>query len=226
MAVSALYGLLLRTREARAFSAPERHEPALEPAREHRSTSTRFSTASASPAARWRTGQLVGYCETTTDGVEGDCKRGSKGMWYAARHGVTDLRGCEELCACCGACRYVSFSRKHDDCSWYRDCAMPLQLAYGGELYRTSRVQQLLGGFPRPTESGCRAIKARGLAPSLPARLAKLASLVHALQEPRLPGARNATRATDPVRRPELSAADLTFMRATAKELQEELPWS
>ena len=132
-------------------------------------------------------------------------------MWYAGSHHVTDLRGCEQLCSCCSACRYVSFSGKHDDCSWYADCALPLQLAFGGESYRTSRVQQA----SRPSAAGCRAIKARGLSPSLPRKLGRLAALVQRLQD------HSATRnASQPS---ELSEADLAFMRATAKEVQDEL---
>lgn len=83
----------------------------------------------------------TGYCDGTDDGPS-DCEKGEKGMWQLSGElqGVGD---CIARCASCARCNYISISHTHKDCSWFNQCSMAaggLGLAYGGETYRTMRV--------------------------------------------------------------------------------------
>ena len=82
----------------------------------------------------------VGYCAATTD--EGDCTRGSKGSWNSTRYGIADLAGCAARCAArCQRCKYVSFSRAHEDCSWFAECDLRrLRMRWAGFTYESTAV--------------------------------------------------------------------------------------
>ena len=82
----------------------------------------------------------MGYCAATTD--EGDCSRGSKGSWNSTRYGITDLAGCAARCATsCERCKYVSFSRAHEDCSWFAECDLhELRMRWAGFTYESTAV--------------------------------------------------------------------------------------
>ena len=60
-----------------------------------------------------------GYCAVTSQ--RGDlatsCDSGDKGLFYA-KHKTE----CFTSCAECDRCRFVSFSAKHEDCSWFYEC--------------------------------------------------------------------------------------------------------
>ena len=67
-----------------------------------------------------------GFCSVTGVGDAGNCdaEMGFSGSW-GWQDGVRTLAGCVRACwRYCRACRYVSFSHKINDCSWYRVCDM------------------------------------------------------------------------------------------------------
>ena len=49
---------------------------------------------------------------------EDDCENGTKGSWW-----TSDARGCVLRCAACTNCKFLSFSARANDCSWYAECA-------------------------------------------------------------------------------------------------------
>ena len=73
----------------------------------------------------WLRRASTGYCGAT-EPVLGDCIRGSSGsfgLWPS--HTQTwqlGVSACLEACSACPACKYVSISMIHADCSWYRAC--------------------------------------------------------------------------------------------------------
>ena len=80
----------------------------------------------------------TGYCSRTALG--GDCDKGSSGGWRASVANGT-LSGCRRLCLACAACNFVSFSLQANDCSWYRTCRLPLEMARPGEKYTAVLVR-------------------------------------------------------------------------------------
>jgi len=66
-----------------------------------------------------------GFCSVTgADAGDCDAEMGFSGSW-GWQDGVRTLAGCVRACwRYCRACRYVSFSTKISDCSWYRVCDM------------------------------------------------------------------------------------------------------
>ena len=102
---------------------------------------------------------LAGFCEPTDDG-ESDCVHGDRGAWRVdtsvdvARsaptptlqaQAVVDLWSCVERCRACSRCRFVSYSQRFKDCSWYYECdlkslrrALPHLNVSGG--FRTVRM--------------------------------------------------------------------------------------
>ena len=98
-----------------------------------------------------------GYCSATSDGSEGDCARGLIGTWR-----VGDLPQCIERCAQCAQCNFVSFAKRHRDCSWYAGCASKaLGKLFGGDAYETFRVKPARGRTRCP---GAHRTKATALA--------------------------------------------------------------
>ena len=82
----------------------------------------------------------IGYCAQTD--VGGDCGSGHLGAW----EGVPSLEACAEKCRGCARCRFVSFSRKFSDCSWYSACTrthseIPHQPPGAGNSYTTVEVK-------------------------------------------------------------------------------------
>ena len=57
-----------------------------------------------------------GVCRATDYG--GDCEHDDLGAWQLDG----PLGVCVGMCACCARCRFVSFSAKNKDCSWYASC--------------------------------------------------------------------------------------------------------
>ena len=80
-----------------------------------------------------------GYCGVTID-WEGDCALGEQGSWRAAANGIRSLRACAARCQRCSRCEFVSFSRKNDECGWFHECPLPLQMKFGGENWRSVQV--------------------------------------------------------------------------------------
>ena len=52
-----------------------------------------------------------------------------KGSWaISPSPGIDFLSACLSKCVACASCRYVSVSRKDNDCSWYRSCDLATSL--------------------------------------------------------------------------------------------------
>lgn len=94
---------------------------------------------------------VAGYC-AVTEGA-GDCAHGSSGCWQ----GLANLSACAARCERCARCRFVSYSRELNDCSWYARCP----------LLRRARLLQRPASF---TTFGVVAGRAP-IAPPLPWRL-------------------------------------------------------
>ena len=103
--------------------------------------------------ARW----LPGYCaptEVTQGSLDVNCKQDSQGaVRLSGRTGLTSREECVDFCyARCGNCRFVSFSRKLKDCSWYASCNMSaLQQLNGPNDMQTREVNR--HGFQRRAAS-------------------------------------------------------------------------
>ena len=98
-----------------------------------------------------------GYCSASSEGSEGDCARGLIGTWL-----IGDLPQCIERCKQCAQCNFVSFSKRHRDCSWFAGCATKaLGKLYGGDAFDTFRVKPARGRTGCP---GAHRTKARMLA--------------------------------------------------------------
>ena len=83
-----------------------------------------------------------GYCARTCDGDEGDCAIGDLGTWPGRKYGILGLTACAAACRRCARCRYVSFSAKNDDCSWFHSCSMQhLGIDWGGDSYTSLAVR-------------------------------------------------------------------------------------
>ena len=81
----------------------------------------------------------MGYCAPTLE--PGDCARGIKGGWNSTALCIADFAGCAARCRGCARCRYVSFSRLHEDCSWFHTCEMAdLRMRWAGYTYETAVV--------------------------------------------------------------------------------------
>ena len=102
-----------------------------------------------------------GYCSATSEGSEGDCARGLIGTWR-----IGDLPQCIERCKQCAQCNFVSFAKRHRDCSWYAGCASKaLGKLFGGDAYETFRVKPARGRTrcPGAHRTKASALAARGL---------------------------------------------------------------
>lgn len=83
-----------------------------------------------------------GFCAKTAESA-GDCALGGddSGSWHLGKSDTaswasTEAR-CRALCARCEQCRFISYSRRHRDCSWFVSCNVHhLQHSVGG--FRTS----------------------------------------------------------------------------------------
>tara|TARA_B110001452_G_scaffold93486_1_gene77187 strand:+ start:104 stop:1372 length:1269 start_codon:yes stop_codon:yes gene_type:complete len=61
---------------------------------------------------------VPGFCAVTQTNEGADCAQNDhKGSWVAF-----SLPTCLEWCHGCAQCRFVSFSKAHGDCSWFRSC--------------------------------------------------------------------------------------------------------
>jgi len=78
-----------------------------------------------------------GTCGATTLEAS-DCMYGQRGAWRIS-HATRGLEVCVALCRCCARCRYVSFSAKFQDCSWFNDekCNPDERLIRSGKLRRS-----------------------------------------------------------------------------------------
>ena len=79
-----------------------------------------------------------GYCNTT-EGDEPYCQ-GSQGSWE-----TEDLQDCLEMCHRCERCRFISFSKKFSDCSWFRQCSLDRLHTKQSKHHTTYRVRSADG---------------------------------------------------------------------------------
>ena len=94
----------------------------------------------------------VGFCAETGEGEPGDCESGQLGGWglgpsFAERR-ITSLQECARVCyQYCPRCRYVSFSARNADCSWFHSCDLVRLRTdagppWNGETYRSTMVRR------------------------------------------------------------------------------------
>ena len=71
----------------------------------------------------WLRGARVGHCDTA---LRGDCATDNKGSFTLSARAASDFRAaaveCGRKCLACSRCRFLSFSSKLRDCSWYYTC--------------------------------------------------------------------------------------------------------
>ena len=89
----------------------------------------------------------AGYCAITSP-RPGNCERGHSGSWA----GVVSVGACMAKCADCMRCRFVSFSRRADDCSWYARCDTSRLLSTPQAYVTLARP----GAIPLPPRQGWR----------------------------------------------------------------------
>jgi hypothetical protein len=102
----------------------------------------------ANASAAEATEMLRGLCAVTSE--MGHCATSHLGFWDTAKHSIGDVHECAAMCNRCRQCRYVSFSAKNRDCSWYRACELDALVqgsAGQADDYVTMRVT------PTPTAS-------------------------------------------------------------------------
>ena len=93
-----------------------------------------------------------GYCSVTDNKLgRGDCARGAKGFLPTGKSsGIDTFRDCIDFCHFdCARCRYVSFSLRQRDCSWYHDCENPSSHERV-VCFRSGRVSNSLPALPPP----------------------------------------------------------------------------
>ena len=68
---------------------------------------------------------VAGYC-TAAEQTEYDCERGQKGSWSMPKTAIVSWQAaataCEQRCARCARCRFVSVSLQLADCTWAASC--------------------------------------------------------------------------------------------------------
>ena len=84
-----------------------------------------------------------GHCGKTTDGQSGDCATGNFGSLklnhFVLRTWQTVMAECTQRCQACSRCKFVSISRKYNDCSWYAACDLHGTERFGD--FRSMAVQ-------------------------------------------------------------------------------------
>ena len=91
---------------------------------------------------------VVGHCGPTSPGECGGSRE--SGSWHTRRERIRSLEQCAERCRACPSCSFVSYSKLSRDCSWYRRCDVPGQLAYGGGSFRTLQLRAVASSPPPP----------------------------------------------------------------------------
>lgn len=102
-----------------------------------------MSLATSQTNIDWR----PGYCAPTQfTSRPPDCQTDVSGAWAVVRSNADEQaqrRRCAARCSRCAQCRYVSFSSKWADCSWFHECnytKLRRDLPAGGHV--TARVEQ------------------------------------------------------------------------------------
>jgi len=129
--------------------------------------------AKTSPASLDMEGE-TGFCDVTTETDDSDeavrpaecARRGATsgmwtldGLWRIWPAQGSDLERCMAACEMCAACRFISFSERYADCSWYSTCqglrkqAQPTQYVPSHRTWRVKRDGSVLRpvGLPAPS---------------------------------------------------------------------------
>ena len=93
------------------------------------------------PDLRWR----PGYCAVTefSSRISG-CSTDQKGAWHMqpTQNTTEGQRRCAARCLRCRNCRFVSYSRRSNDCSWYSECNLgALGSQFAAEEHHTAQVK-------------------------------------------------------------------------------------
>lgn len=90
----------------------------LEGRRRSSGTSHKPTTTGRPPTTSVLTSMGIGFCNITRYEEGGRCAHDdAQGSWRAE-----SLTACASHCTRCSQCRYISFSSKERDCSWFGDC--------------------------------------------------------------------------------------------------------
>ena len=97
-----------------------------------------MSTNAPAQELEWR----VGSCgQTEFSSRQDTCQVDRKGAWHVSVRGdpLVGAQRCAARCRRCQNCRYVSFSVKERDCSWYAECSMD-KLGTGAYGHQSAHV--------------------------------------------------------------------------------------
>jgi len=89
-----------------------------------------------------------GTCGVTA--VGGTCTEATSGAYDAKKEGITSLAECVAKVKGCSNGNYVSYSAKHEDCSWYSHCAMDNLLKGTFEAFKHTRTHTHTRGHASP----------------------------------------------------------------------------
>ena len=111
--------------------------------RAKRSTQTRAKWQQTKSGPRG-SGHVDGYCGPTAEGSA--CTAIDEGSWALSKTETSSWdaarEACEARCKSCAPCRFVSFSVKHRDCSWFARCPSVSGRVAGFSTLRVRRARQ------------------------------------------------------------------------------------
>ena len=84
-----------------------------------------------------------GYCGTTGSEEQRGCGPGKTRGWFSGTFVRIDQ--CLQSCANCNECRYATFSKRMNDCSWYARCNLQRLQTVGNGQHRSYRVRHVNG---------------------------------------------------------------------------------
>ena len=95
----------------------------------HHMLSTLIAGLAAPPNASSGAVPRRGHCGSANLGT--DCAKDEKGAWTLSRRETkswsTAAAACTQRCQRCENCRFISFSVRYQDCSWFLRCSLPLR---------------------------------------------------------------------------------------------------
>ena len=110
-----------------------------------------------------------GYCQKTDEDEHGGCNHGSKGSWSLPSVVVgagwpAVARACEQRCARCARCRYMSASIQYADCGWFMDCPPADKLKHRPSGFSTAALSSRVHADAWPVARRLRAKQGGGTA--------------------------------------------------------------
>ena len=91
-----------------------------------------------------------GHCgETQYESRTQACELATSGGWSLKATGIADLAECAAWCReHCPRCRFVSYNKATDDCSWYEACpAREEEASYAEFVFPAMRVYRVCSGW-------------------------------------------------------------------------------